>query len=97
MKLRELGVKFTTYQKLNYPENLGKRTKFGGDPEWIQNDQTPICPKCKNKMVFVSQIDSFDYNGYPTEEAEYIFGDVGMIYVFFCFECLETESVFQCY
>ena len=86
-----------------YPKNIGKRTKLGGSPLWIQNDETPICKTCKAKKTFVAQIDSFDYidkyipgvTKYGAEE--YMFGDVGMIYVFFCFDCLEPSIVFQCY
>jgi hypothetical protein len=28
---------------------------------------------------------------------DYMFGDVGMIYVFFCFDCCHTASLMQCY
>jgi len=89
---------------LEYPDNLGLRTKLGGEPDWIQGDETPICPSCQQKMTFVAQIDSIeDSNPYnplrkdPLADKDYMFGDVGMIYVFFCFECCETASVFQCY
>jgi hypothetical protein len=30
-------------------------------------------------------------------DRQWVFGDVGMIYVFFCFDCLETDAVFQCH
>jgi hypothetical protein len=76
-------------------DKLGERTKLGGVPDWIQHDDTPICSSCHNFMTFVAQIDSIDFS--KAEAGEYMFGDVGMIYVFFCFECSETESVFQCY
>jgi hypothetical protein len=85
----------------------GARTKLGGEPTWIHNDEMPICPFCDNKMIFVAQIDSLDqlrtagfarYRANGDEEtASYMFGDVGLIYVFFCFECNETNSIFQCY
>ena len=92
--LREIciAVKEDCGEKLSYPYNLGKRTKLGGIPEWIQNDETPVCNKCGKKMHFIAQIDSVDYNG---NNKEYIFGDVGMIYTFFCFNCETTGSVFQ--
>ncbi len=80
-----------------YPKNLGNRTKLGGVPEWIQFDETPTCPTCEKKMVFVTQVDSIDYTARPISQQSYMFGDVGMIYVFFCFECTETASIFQCY
>lgn len=84
---------------------LGQRSKLGGAPDWIQNDETPRCPHCKQKMMFVSQIDSINHDeeGNPhridclSDEQRYMLGDVGMIYVFFCFDCCEPKSVFQCY
>ena len=85
-------------------EYLGRRTKLGGDPDWDQNDEIPVCDNCKQSMTFVAQVDSVEHesNSNPhsvsalSEERKWMFGDVGMIYVFFCFGCLETKSVFQC-
>ncbi|MBK9054865.1 MAG: hypothetical protein IPL78_29355 [Chloroflexi bacterium] len=79
---------------------LGQATKLGGSPDWIQHDETPSCPTCGWPMVFVAQIDSIDYNAVSKNELSrqvYMFGDVGMIYVFFCFSCGQTTSIFQCY
>lgn len=89
----------------SYPDSLGLRTKLGGEPDWIQTNETPHCPSCKQKMSFVGQIDSIEHDSEfnphridsVSPEQEYMFGDVGMIYIFFCFDCLESESVFQCY
>jgi hypothetical protein len=48
-------------------------------------------------MVFVAQLDSIGFDRANTAAAEgYIFGDVGLIYVFFCFDDGTTHSVFQC-
>lgn len=90
-----------------YPNNLGLRTKLGGKPEWIQgyeDDEGPNCPLCKREMSFIAQIDSIEHNSKLNphrvdnlHKQEYMFGDVGMIYVFFCFDCCETKSVFLCY
>ena len=79
-----------------YPENLGKRTKLGGKPIWIQGEQVPDCPSCQQPMAFIAEIDSFDHDGYGGK-GPYMFGDVGMIYVFYCEECGEAEAVVQCY
>lgn len=81
----------------NKAENgLGKKTKLGGKPDWIQNDETPRCPICNNKMEFVSQLDSIDYTGNPDSfGSKYMFGDVGMIYTFLCKNCGQAKSVFQ--
>jgi hypothetical protein len=74
--------------------DLGRRSKFGGKQTWIQNDDTPICEHCAEPMMFVAQLDSI---GFRQKEAEgYMFGDVGLIYVFFCFNDGTTSSIFQC-
>lgn len=87
-----------------YPDNLGLRTKLGGDPEWIQDEETPTCPDCGAAMVFVGQIDSVEHDA-PENPLrrdalavkDYMFGDVGMIYVFFCYDCCRPAAVHQCY
>ena len=76
------------------PEDLGKRTKLGGDPDWLQGDSTPSCPDCAEAMSFVAQIDSIDYTGYPGKET-YMFGDVGMLYLFYCTDCHEVVGFEQ--
>ena len=90
--------------QLEYPDNLGLRTKLGGQPEWIQDDETPACPECGTLMTFVAQIDSLEHNapGNPLRrgalvDKDYMFGDVGMIYVFFCYDCCKPAAVHQCY
>ena len=94
--MKEMKIIFSeTAEKLEYPKNLGKRSKLGGEPDWIQNDETPKCPHCKKHMEFVAQIDSIGYTGSASTTGECMFGDVGMIYVFFCKKCGETKSVFQ--
>ena len=82
----------------------GRRTKLGGKPDWIQQEETPICQDCGTPMTFVSQIDSVehDWESNPhsvdalSDNQKWMFGDVGMIYVFFCFDCNTTSSAFQC-
>lgn len=82
---------------------LDLRSKLGGKPDWEQQDETPNCPLCKHLMVFIGQIDSIahDEEHNPTRvnaifgNSDYMFGDVGMIYIFFCFDCLESKSIFQ--
>lgn len=83
---------------------LGLRSGLGGTPKWVQDDETPTCIGCGSQMSFVGQIDSIsqDEKHNPhridcfSHEPKFMFGDVGIIYVFFCFECLEAISVFQC-
>jgi hypothetical protein len=106
-ELREYRIKFERVRKgeqayPSYPENLGLRSKLGGRPDWVQgNNDTPSCPKCREPMSFVGQIDSIEHNDDRNphkqnhRDQDFMFGDVGMIYVFLCFECGETQSVFQ--
>jgi uncharacterized protein YwqG len=89
---------------LNYPDNLGIRTKLGGEPAWIQGDDTPQCSGCGQPMTFVAQIDSVEHDSRLNplrrdcmEDKDYMFGDVGMIYVFFCYQCCQPGCVHQCY
>lgn len=77
-----------------YPENLGLRTKLGGKPDWVQADETPHCRLCQEAMSLVAQIDSIDAG---RQDGEYVFGDAGMLYVFYCLGCGEAGVVQQGY
>ena len=84
---------------------LGQRSKLGGKPDWQQYDATPKCEKCRELMTFVAQIDSIEMNTKENPHAidsirhrgqqQYMFADVGMLYVFYCFDCLTTRSILQ--
>jgi hypothetical protein len=88
-----------------HKELLGKRSKLGGLPDWIEYDLTPSCSACGSVMSFVGQLDSIDHLGHCNPETycealdaqEYMFADVGLIYVFYCFQCLEAKAVTDCY
>jgi len=86
-------------------EALGQRTKLGGRPDWEQGRRdNPQCKKCQRPTTFVAQIDSVEYGSHHiphsvnwmTDEQKWMFGDVGLIYVFFCFDCLEPHAEFEC-
>ena len=55
-------------------------------------------------MTFVAQIDSVEHQWKSnphsvdalSDDQKWMFGDVGMIYVFFCFNCLEPHAEFEC-
>lgn len=70
-------------------KKIGQRSKIGGSPDFIQEANWPICDECKQKMSFYAQLDSLN--------DEYCIGDCGMIYVFICFDCLETKAIIQSY
>jgi len=69
-------------------EPIGRRHRIGGEPEWIQSPNVPSC-SCGKPMSFYGQLDSLGDS--------HVLGDCGMIYVFVCWECLETKSVLQSY
>jgi len=67
---------------------IGKRSKLGGEPDWIQDEEVPKCT-CGKKMSFYGQLDSIGDS--------ICLADCGMIYVFVCLDCLETKAVLQFY
>jgi uncharacterized protein YwqG len=96
-RLPEFKVTLTRVKKGStaYPlgdeEHLGRRTKLGGKPDWDQGEDVPVCEQCKKEMTFVAQIDSVEHESDSnphsvsavSPEQKWMFGDVGMIYVFF--------------
>ncbi len=70
-------------------KGIGERSKLGGEPDFIQGDETPQCPGCRMPMTFYAQLDSLD--------DDIMLADCGMIYVFVCFDCNETVSILQSY
>lgn len=74
----------------NSRENLHR---FGGEPCWIQNADYPNCPKCKETMPFLSQLDS----DLPTSDGgEWLWGSGGICYMFWCSECRVSAAFWQC-
>jgi hypothetical protein len=59
--------------------------KIDGEPDWIQDDETPEC--CGQPTIFYGQLGSLG--------GSYDLIDNGLIYVFICRKCLKTHSVFQ--
>lgn len=65
----------------------GDQHKIGGQPDWLQNDETPECPECEEAMDFYGQLDHLG----SLENIK----DDGRIYVFLCRNCYTTEAVLQ--
>jgi hypothetical protein len=65
---------------------IGRRHRLGGSPDFIQPEDIPSCT-CGRPMSFYAQLDSIN--------DEFCLADCGMIYVFVCFDCLETKSLLQ--
>lgn len=66
----------------------GRAHKIGGQPDWVQNDETPGCAECFREMTFYGQLDCLGDT--------VSLGDCGRIFVFVCLDCLTTQSVLQC-
>ncbi len=72
-------------------ENLHR---VGGSPTWIQDSEYLKCPKCSKTMYFGAQIDS----GLKlTDGSEWMWGDSGICYLYFCGHCSVTGVTYQCY
>jgi hypothetical protein len=52
------GIPRSPAAATNNHDQIGYGTKLGGEPDWIQGVDIPICPSCKTAMLFVAQIDS---------------------------------------
>lgn len=83
-----LNVTNENSQYIGFPGGgeLGKRSKFGGEPHWIQGEEWPVC-KCGNKMSFYAQLDSIGI--------DMGVGDCGIIYIFICEKCNSVISLVQ--
>ncbi len=66
---------------------IGKRHQLGGEPDWQQEDETPDCEMCEKPMTFYGQFDSINH--------DFNIGDCGLIYVFYCFDCIEVQAIVQ--
>lgn len=69
-------------------KEAGKGHKLGGEPDWLQSEEIPECSQCFQKMSFYGQLDCIGDS--------VALGDCGRIFVFVCFDCLESKSVVQC-
>jgi len=64
--------------------DCGKRHRLGGMPDFLQPTDFPACP-CGKQMTFYGQLDSIN--------DEINLADCGLIQVFVCFDCFETQSI----
>ena len=91
--VREIKLFRSDRDQVHFPyagnNNYGNRNKIGGIPDFLQDAQIPTCPDCGHQMEFYAQLDSIDQN--------YKFGDLGMLYVFVCKDCLTSSSIIQSY
>ncbi|PHS14846.1 MAG: DUF1963 domain-containing protein [Blastopirellula sp.] len=60
-------------------------SQLGGLPTWVQGSAYPKCPKCKQSMMFIFQVDREDIE----ENSE------GIYYAFICSDCRTTATTYQ--
>lgn len=88
LELRPLSREAEDLPKFRWAAgDVGTRHRIGGDPEFIQNDEWPVCSECGEKMSFFAQLDSLN--------DEFCLADCGMVYIFVCFECNEAKAIMQ--
>lgn len=64
--------------------------RLGGEPHWIQGDETPGCPSCTGPMAFTAELEEgADF------ETSANFGGGGLGYVFHCRPCGEAAFLWQ--
>jgi hypothetical protein len=69
------------------PDEVGQRHQLGGEPTWLQGDATPVCGECGQVMTFYGQLDSIN--------DDFVLADVGLVYVFVCFDDFTSTSIVQ--
>ena len=65
--------------------------QWGGEPWWMQGDETPACRGCAGSMSFVAML----WEGHDPSGAVPNFG-TGAGYVFVCDRCARGVFLFQC-
>lgn len=66
--------------------------QLGGQPEWIQGDETPGCDQCGQGMRFVAQLEEG-----PDHQTAMNFGGGGCAYLFQCQHCeASAKLLWQC-
>ena len=68
---------------------IGTRHRLGGEPSFIQPADYPLCTSCGETMTFYGQLDSIN--------DDYVLADVGLVFVFVCFNCFTSTSFIQSY
>lgn len=63
--------------------------QLGGEPSWIQGDETPGCPSCSQPMIFVAQLEQ------GLSHTEINFGGGGSGYAFACRPCAQAAFLWQ--
>ncbi|WP_158837211.1 DUF1963 domain-containing protein [Polaribacter sp. L3A8] len=95
--LKETNIKLAlTPLSFENQEWEGNCNKIGGKPIWVQEPENICCPKCKNKMTFIFQLDSGLPDLNPVNGNEIMFGNDGICYAFWCNQHKISGYLWQC-
>ncbi|HET6860988.1 MAG TPA: hypothetical protein VFH94_28300 [Streptomyces sp.] len=72
----------------NSPRNV--MGQLGGQPSWLQADETPACPACVEPMHLVAQFEEG-----PDHTTAINFGGGGTAFAFACGPCLQAAFLWQ--
>jgi len=94
-----VATEFDTYEtaRSEWPKTSGRDAGdilgvLGGEPSWIQGDETPSCDVCSTPMRFVAQLEEG-----PDRQTAMNFGGGGCAYVFECSACEhQAKMLWQC-
>ncbi|MFF3737797.1 hypothetical protein [Streptomyces sp. NPDC002566] len=64
--------------------------RLGGEPDWLQGDETPVCPSCSARMTFAAELE--EGQDFATSAN---FGGGGRGYVFTCLPCVKAAFLWQ--
>ncbi|MFG2668366.1 DUF1963 domain-containing protein [Streptomyces sp. NPDC048387] len=65
--------------------------QLGGQPDWLQGDETPACSTCTQPMTLVSQFEEG-----PDHSTAMNFGGCGTAFAFACGPCTQAAFLWQC-
>jgi hypothetical protein len=65
--------------------------QLGGQPDWLQGDETPTCPTCTQPMNLVAQFEEG-----PDHSTAMNFGGCGTAFAFACGPCAQAAFLWQC-
>lgn len=68
--------------------SIGTRHRLAGEPGFFHEVPFPRCRSCGEEMTFYAPVDSLN-------SREWDLADAGLIFVFVCFDCFETEAILQ--
>ena len=105
--LDEYNISYRLLEDNEYPitkeslHNLGNKEgkhQMGGLPFWIQDEEHILCVNCKKEMPYIAMIDSELYIGKDGfREKGHMFGDEGILYIFYCRFCNMIATIGQCF